>query len=263
MTVSTTLVDAFTSEPFRGNPAAVCLLPAARDSHWMQRVARETRAPATAFVHPEEDGFGLRWFTTDTELELCGHGTLASAHVLWECRAIERDSIARFRTSGGRLTAVRRGDWIELDFPSTPATPAETPPGLVEAIGVTPRFVGRSRFDYLVEVADEETVRVLAPDFGRLSAIATRGVIVTSRAASSGVDFVSRFFAPSVGLSEDSVTGSAHCCLAPFWSRRVHKTSLIAHQLSERGGVVRATVNGDRVHLAGQAVTVMRGELLA
>jgi PhzF family phenazine biosynthesis protein len=229
----------------------------------MQLVARETRAPATTFAHPDADGYALRWFTTATELEFCGHGTLASAHALWECRAIARDATARFRTSGGLLTAVKRGDWIELDFPSTPPAPSEAPPGLIEALGVVPVFVGRNRFDYLVEVTDQEVVRTLKPDIRCLSTVATRGVIVTSRADSSSVDFVSRFFAPSVGIDEDSVTGSAHCCLAPFWSRRLNKASLIAHQLSERGGVVKATVDGDRVRLAGQAVTVMRGELLA
>lgn len=263
MAVPMTLVDAFASEPFRGNPCVVCLLPAARDPEWMQLVARETRAPATAFVHRDGAVFGLRWFTTAAELELCGHGTLASAHVLWESGALAREVAARFETSGGPLTAVRRGDWIELDFPATPASPAAAPPALVEALGVAPTFVGRSRFDYLVEVAEEPIVRALAPDLPLLSTVATRGVIVTSRAAADGADFVSRFFAPRLGIDEDSVTGSAHCCLAPHWSRRLNKRSLIGRQLSARGGVVKVSLDGDRVALAGRAVTVARGELLA
>jgi PhzF family phenazine biosynthesis protein len=256
-------VDAFASEAFRGNAAVVCLLDAPCDESWMRRVAEETRAAATAFVQPAARGFALRWFTTAAELELCGHGTLATAHVLWETGRLGADEPARFETRGGSVAAVRNDGWIELDFPSMPSQPSDPPPGLIEALGASPRYVGCSRFDYLVQVESQDAVAALAPDFAALRRVATRGVIVTSRAAAGDVDFVSRFFAPSVGIDEDDVTGSAHCCLAPFWCERLRKTAMIARQLSARGGVVKVTVDGGRVRLGGQAVTVVRGELLA
>jgi len=199
-------------------------------------------------------------------MDLCGHATLASAHVLWESGELGAGAAARFHTRSGLLTAVRNGDWIELDFPATPDEPAEAPPGLVEALDVSPRYVGRSRFDDIVELEDAAAVRALRPDFMRLRAVSTRGVIATSRAispATPGVDFVSRFFAPASGIDEDPATGSSHCCLAPFWSRRLGKNNFLAHQVSERGGVLKVTLEGDRVQLGGQAVTVLRGELLA
>jgi PhzF family phenazine biosynthesis protein len=256
-------VDAFTSEPFLGNPAAVCLLDGERDSSWMQRVAREMNLSETAFLRRSDDGFALRWFTPAVEVDLCGHATLASAHALWEIGQLGASEPARFHTRSGLLTAVRRGDWIELDFPATPEEPVAAPPGLAEALGARPRYVGKSRFDYLVELDGEETVRSLRPDFQRLSAISARGIIVTGRSATPNRDFVSRFFAPASGVNEDPVTGSAHCCLAPFWSGRLKKDHFVAHQLSERGGVLKVRFAGDRVLLAGQAVTVLRGELFA
>ena len=256
-------VDAFTSKPFAGNPAAVCVLPEARDAAWMQHVAREMNLAETAFLRRRDDGFELRWFTPAIEVDLCGHATLASAHVLWETGRLPATDTARFHTRSGLLTAERRGDWIELDFPVTPEEPAEAPPGLVEGLGIAPKYIGKSRFDYLVELDSEEAVRNLKPDFGRLKGISARGIIATSRSASPDCDFVSRFFAPAAGIDEDPVTGSAHCCLAPFWSRRLGKDRFIAHQVSERGGVLRVELAGDRVRLGGQAVTVLRGELLA
>jgi PhzF family phenazine biosynthesis protein len=255
-------VDAFTAEPFAGNPAAVCVLPEARDAAWMQAVAREMNLSETAFLVRRDDGFDLRWFTPTTEVDLCGHATLASAHVLWQDGHLAAGDVARFHTKSGLLTARLDGDWIELDFPATPDEPAEAPAGLAEAIGARPTYVGRSRFDLIVEVEGEDTVRNLQPDFGRLRAMPVRGVIVTSRAATEGSDFVSRFFAPAAGVDEDPVTGSAHCCLAPFWARRLDKKTLAARQVSARGGNVRVTVAGDRVRLSGQAVTVLRGELV-
>ena len=263
MTVPIVKVDAFTSEAFAGNPAAVCLLTGPRDAEWMQNVAREMNLSETAFLHPRDDGYDLRWFTPTVEVDLCGHATLASAHVLWESGKLKATEAARFHTRSGLLTAARRGAWIEMDFPATPEEPAAPPPGLVEGLGVTPRYVGKSRFDYLVELDGEEAVRGLRPDFGRLKAVAARGVIATSRAADAGYDFVSRFFAPAAGIDEDPVTGSAHACLAPFWSRRLGKDSLLARQISTRGGVLKVRVEGERVVIAGQAVTVVRGELLA
>src|SRR3990172_2821393 len=187
-------VDAFTSELFKGNPAAVCILAEPRDEIWMRNVAREMNLSETAFLCKQEDGFHLRWFTPAVEVDLCGHATLASAHILWETGILERGEQARFNTKSGRLTAVRRGDWIEMDFPATPDVAAEPPAGLVEALAAEPLYVGRSRFDYLLEVESEAVVRGLKPDFGRLARVPVRGVIVTSRSADPAFDFVSRFF---------------------------------------------------------------------
>jgi predicted PhzF superfamily epimerase YddE/YHI9 len=183
--------------------------------------------------------------------------------VLWETGRLAADETARFHTRSGLLTAVKRGDWIELDFPATPDEPVEAPPGLAESLGVTPRYVGKSIFDYLVELDSEESVRALRPDFGVMKKIGARGVIATSRSADPGFDFVSRYFAPAFGIDEDPVTGSTHCCLAPFWSRRLGKTSFRARQISARGGELKVDLDGDRVRLGGQAVTVLRAELLA
>jgi len=255
-------VDAFTDTPFAGNPAAVCLLAAARDEPWMQAVAREMNLSETAFLHREGDGYRLRWFTPAVEVALCGHATIASAHVLWEDRHLPPDAVARFQTRSGLLTAARRDGWVELDLPATPATPAEPPPGLLEALGLGAVPVGRSRFDYLVEVDSEDTVRRLAPDFSALTRVDARGTMVTSRATMPGFDFVSRFFAPRAGVNEDPVTGSAHCTLGPYWSTRLGKRELVGYQASPRGGVVRVRPQGDRVILGGQAVTVLRAELV-
>jgi PhzF family phenazine biosynthesis protein len=256
-------VDAFTDVPFRGNPAAVCLLSDPADEAWMQDVAREMNLSETAFLVRQEDGFNLRWFTPAVEVSLCGHATLASAHILWETGLLGPVEQARFTTLSGLLTAERRGDEIELNFPATPPEPASAPPGLADALGAVPVYVGQSRFDYLVEVDSEATVRNLRPDFAGLKALGVRGVMITSTASTARADFVSRFFAPGAGIDEDPVTGSAHCCLGPFWSERLGKQDLVAYQASARGGWVRVRVEGERVVLGGRAVTVMRGELLA
>ena len=229
----------------------------------MQNVAREMNLSETAFLVRRADGsFDLRWFTPAIEVALCGHATLGSAHALWERGDLDATEAARFHTKSGLLTAERRGDWIELDFPATLAEPADPPDGLIDAIGAPARYVGKSRFDYLIEVDSEATVTALRPDFGRLRTLPVRGVIVTSLATSDGVDFVSRFFAPGSGIDEDPVTGSAHCCLTPFWSRRLGRTEMVARQLSARGGTLRVELVGDRVKLRGQAVTILRGELI-
>ena len=261
-------VDTFTSEPFGGNPAAVCLLPEAREAAWMQHVAKEMNLSETAFLvkrqgEGDEAGFDLRWFTPAVEVDLCGHATLASAHALWEIGVLPPNEIARFFTKSGVLTAEKQGDWIELNFPATADRQAEAPAGLADALGVEPRYIGKSRFDYLVEVDGEHLVRDLAPDMAQLRRLPVRGVVVTSRAETKGWDFVSRFFAPGAGVDEDPVTGSAHCCLTPYWSRVMGKTEFVARQLSSRGGTLRLTLDGDRVRMAGQAVLVLRGELLA
>ncbi len=254
-------VDAFAGRPFAGNPAAVCLLPEERPAQWMQDVAREMNLSETAFLLERADGYALRWFTPTVEVDLCGHATLASAHVLWEWEALRPDQEACFHTRGGVLTAIRCGDWIELDFPAKPERPAEAPPDLLDALGVEPIYVGYNQSDYLVELPSEHAVRTLRPNFGLLAVLGIRGVMVTSRAATEPYDVVSRFFAPGSGIDEDPVTGSAHCCLGPFWAERLGKPELRAYQASARGGVIRVRVNGERVKLGGQAVTVLRGEL--
>lgn len=255
-------VDAFTDKPFGGNPAAVCILPTPREEVWMAAVAREMNLSETAYLVPQDGGFNLRWFTPTVEVALCGHATLASAHVLWETGRLTPHEQARFHTKSGLLTADRRGDWIELDFPAVVESRADAPPGLAEALGVRPVYVGQNKFDYLVEVDSEETVRKLAPDFTALKKVGARGIAVSSRAATAPYDFVSRFFAPGSGIDEDPATGSSHCCLGPYWAKRLGKTEFLAYQASARGGVIRVSVRGDRVKLGGQAVTVLRGELL-
>jgi len=257
-------VDSFTAEAFRGNPAGVCFVEGERDDSWMRGVAAEMNLAETAFLRRRADGsYDLRWFTPVAEVDLCGHATLASAHVLWEDGDLPESETARFHTKSGLLKAARRGDWIELDFPATPPEKIAPPEGLLDALGVKARSVGRSRFDYLVELDSEEAVARLTPDLRRLAELPVRGTIVTAPSSSPRDDFVSRFFAPAVGVPEDPVTGSAHCCLAPFWSARLGKDTLLARQISSRGGVLRLRLAGDRVLLGGQAVTVIRGDLLA
>lgn len=254
-------VDAFTDRAFAGNPAAVVLLPEPADTAWMQAVADELQLPATAFVAPLADGFHLRWFTATSELALCGHGTLASAHVLLERGDALPDDVIRFTTPAGPLSARRIDGRIELDFPAEPSVAAVAPPDLLEALGMVSVRVERNRLDYLVELESEAAVRAARPDLTRLRKVQTRGVILTARASTTG-DFVSRFFAPSVGIDEDSVTGSAHCCLAPYWQRCLGRADMVGIQVSRRGGVVHVEVAGDRVRLSGQAVTVLRGDLI-
>lgn len=256
-------VDAFSGHPYGGNPAAVCLLKERADTGWMQAVGAEMNLSETAFLWPEGDTYRLRWFSPLREVDLCGHATLASAHVLWECGVVEGSVAVRFQTRSGELVASRADDWIELDFPATPAVMTEPPPGLLAALGVEPLFVGRSeQQDYLVEVESEAQVRGLDPDFRRLATVKARGTIVTARASSEEHHFVSRFFVPRYGIDEDPVTGSAHCALAPYWSPKLGSEDLVGYQASTRGGIVRARLADDRVILSGQAVTVLRGELL-
>lgn len=256
-------VDAFTDRPFAGNPAAVCVLREEKPEAWLRQVAREMNLSETAFLWPREDGYRLRWFTPAVEVDLCGHATVASAHVLWQDGHLAEGAQARFHTRSGLLTADRRGAWIELDFPAKQAEPAEPPPALLPSLGLErAAFVGRNAFDYLVEIESEEQLRSLAPDMTALRRIPVRGVMVTAR-ASAEFDFVSRFFAPAVGVDEDPVTGSAHTALGPYWAAKLGKCELAAFQASARGGVVRVRLEGDRVILGGQAVTVLTGDLLA
>ncbi len=255
-------VDAFTDQAFGGNPAAVCILAEPAEAGWMQKVAAEMNLSETAFLHRDGDGYGLRWFTPTVEVDLCGHATLASAHVLWQAGYLKPGQPARFFTRSGQLTAARNGDEIELDFPALSASPSTPPPGLLEGLSVQPRYVGKGRFDYLLELETADEVRRLQPDFRKLAATRTRGIIVTARSDGAPYDFVSRFFAPATGIDEDPVTGSAHCCLGPYWQRRLGKAKFLAFQASARGGILRVEVAGERVLLGGRAVTVLRGELL-
>jgi PhzF family phenazine biosynthesis protein len=262
-------VDAFTPRPFGGNPAAVCVLPepcedARFNDQWMSRVAMEMNLSETAFLVRNGDGYNLRWFTPSVEVDLCGHATLGAAHVLWSEGHLPAGEPARFYTRSGLLTCEQRGDWIEMNFPAKFEQPADPPPQLAEALGTELVYVGRNQFDYLVEVADESTLRSLAPKHHLLRELPVRGVIATARAAADNpeFDFVSRFFAPGSGIDEDPVTGSAHCALAPFWATRLNKTEMTGFQASRRGGVVKVRLEHDRVVLRGQAVIVLRGELL-
>jgi PhzF family phenazine biosynthesis protein len=259
-------VDAFASRPFEGNPAAVCLLDRERPEAWMQSVAAEMNLSETAFLLPRDDVFGLRWFTPEAEVPLCGHATLASAHALWESGVLSEDREALFDTRSGRLTARRVDGRVEIDLPAAPLAACALPEGAAQALGVSPVFAGRTPdrglgdVDYVVEVASEAEVRGLRPDFARLRALRA-GFAVTARADGPPYDFVSRYFASFVGIDEDPVTGAAHCALVPHWSGRLGKDRLTAYQASARGGVVRGLLEGDRVRLAGEAVTVARGEI--
>jgi predicted PhzF superfamily epimerase YddE/YHI9 len=262
-----TIVDAFTEEPFRGNPAAVCLMNRPRDEAWMRSVAREMNLAETAFLGTRADGWTLRWFTPEAEVDLCGHATLACAHVLFEEGRLSPEGEARFHTRSGVLTACRRFGWIEMDFPSTPAAAVEPPRELAASLGARPVFTGQTSFDYLVELEHEDRVRELRPNISALAGFGGRGVIVTAAAAKpargpEAYDFVSRFFAPAVGIAEDPVTGSAHCALGPYWAERLHKGDLLGYQCSARGGFVRVRPEGNRVILGGRAITVLRGELV-
>jgi PhzF family phenazine biosynthesis protein len=255
-------VDAFTDKPFAGNPAAVCVLPEAADEAWMQHLANEMNLSETAFLVRQGDGFNLRWFTPAVEVELCGHATLASAHILWEQGFLPPENPARFYTKSGLLSAARKDTWIELDFPAEPEKQTEIPQDLFKAFGTPAQYVGRNRFDFILEFESAETVRKMSPDFTLLSTLSARGFIATSRSDAGAYDFVSRFFAPAAGVNEDPVTGSAHCCLGPYWAKKLGKNELTGYQASGRGGVIKVRTGDDRVYIAGQAVTVMRGNLL-
>lgn len=254
-------VDAFTDKMFSGNPAAVCILPLPKDEAWMQNVAGEMNLSETAFMARQDDGFNLRWFTPKREVDLCGHATLASAHVLWETGILPPDKEVRFFTKSGLLTAVRKNDFIELNFPSEEDRETSAPKELIEGLKVMPKYVGKNRMDYIVEVESEEIVKALNPDYELLKRLDARGVMVTSISNTNGIDFVSRFFAPAYGIPEDPVTGSAHCCLGPYWKRRLNKNELTAFQASERGGFLKVRVEKDRVFISGKAVTVFCAEL--
>ena len=273
-------VDAFTEKPFAGNPAGVCLLEGQTDDRWMQNVAAEMNLSETAFLLKQKDGWSLRWFTPKVEVDLCGHATLATAHVLAETGLLKNGGEVGFHTHSGLLTARLTSGGIELNFPAKPEEPASAPLGLIEALTVDlPKvpdlygmdlrevhlsvlYIGKNQFDFLVELDSDDTVRQLDPDFSKLKGVEARGIIVTARSSNPEFDIVSRFFAPAVGINEDPVTGSAHCCLGPYWMKKLGKSRLRAFQASARGGILEIEAEKDRVLLRGKAVTVFEGKLL-
>lgn len=256
------IIDAFTDKPFGGNPAAVCLLEHPADETWMKLVAREMNLSETAFLHPIEGGFSLRWLTPAVEVKLCGHATLASAFTLWETGVLKPDEAARFHTLSGWLTCRREGEWIAMDFPAKNCEACAAPAGLAEALGCELIACGLNGMDYLVEVANETVLRGLKPNFSAISLLPVRGVIVTCRSESLEHDFLSRFFAPAAGVNEDPVTGSAHCALGPYWQVKLGKADFTAYQASERGGLLKLSVQADRVLLRGQAVMMSKVDLM-
>jgi len=256
-------IDAFTDSAFAGNPAAVCILSEKMEDDWMQNLAAEMNLSETAFIYREGKNFNLRWFTPSSEVDLCGHATLASAHTLWEAGEVSSEETIDFDTKSGILTAEKNEKWIELNFPAEIEEAADIPENMTKALGqIEIVYSGKNRMDYLLEVESEEIVKNIEPDFDLLKKIDTRGIIVTAISASDKYDFVSRFFAPNIGITEDPVTGSAHCCLGPYWSEKLNKNSLIGFQASERGGTVRVKVDGNRIYLSGKAVTIFSGEIL-
>lgn len=256
-------VDAFTNKPFSGNPAAVCVLEAPQSDEWMQNVAKEMNLSETAFLLKQQDDYSLRWFTPTTEVPLCGHATLASSHVLWLENHLSASKPARFQTKSGLLIATKQDDWIELDFPANPSEAIPTPLEINQALGVPVKSVGKNSLGYLVEVESEELVRNIEPNFTLLTQKFPEVIVTSIAASNSEFDFVSRFFCPGLGINEDPVTGAAHCCLAPYWRNKLNKDEFLAYQASNRGGVVKVKYPGaDRVYLRGQAVTVLRGEII-
>lgn len=255
-------VDAFTDKPYRGNPAAVCVLEAPMTDERLQQIANEMNLPETAFLLRQGDEYSLRWFTPEAEVDLCGHATLASAHVLWAERLFEGSEL-RFQTKSGLLMALRDGDWIEMNFPLEPPQPCEAPQALIEGLGgFRYRSTGKNRMDYIVEVENEEAVRTLLPNFQLLKTVQARGIIVTAKSDRPDIDFVSRCFYPAVGVDEDPVTGSAHCCLGPYWRDKLGKSELAAMQLSKRQGLLQLKVLKERILIRGQAVLTLKGKLV-
>ncbi len=265
MTTPLWQIDAFCSEPFSGNPAAVCMLDKPREDSWLQAVAAEMNLSETAFLqkrsNDDANTYDLRWFTPVAEVDLCGHATLASAHALWEQNDSDIQNTLRFYTKSGWLTATRQPQGITLDFPANPVQLITAPQELAKVLGAGIRSVSENTLDYLIELDSADTVRALKPDFQRLRSLRKRGFIVTAAGDSAEFDFVSRFFAPAIGIDEDPVTGAAHCALGPFWRERLGKNELMAYQASKRGGELKVRVEDERVLLTGQAVTIFKGVL--
>ncbi len=258
-------VDAFTSVPYTGNPAVVCPLDGPASPHWMQDVAAEMNVSETAFFHrngPDSDTFHLRWFTPITEVDLCGHATLASAHVLREDGIVPVGQTVRFQTASGLLTVEIGDDLLCMDFPAERAEAVDTPEALATGLGVQPIWVGRNRLDYVAELESAAIVGELTPDLRALADLPGRGVIVTARGEEPGIDYVCRVFGPKTGIPEDPATGSAQCALGPYWAEKLGKAELAAYQSSRRGGHMHVRPQGQRVIISGQSVTISSGELL-
>jgi PhzF family phenazine biosynthesis protein len=254
-------VDSFTDKMFSGNPAAVVILEQQAEAGWMQAVAREMNLSETAFVHPQQGGYHLQWFTPQVEVDLCGHATLAAAHSLWQIEQVKPAETIRFFTCSGWLAASQNNGMIEMDFPSAPLVPADITEEIITAVGVRPDFTGISGEKWVFEYADERIVRSLKPDFSALKRRKGRALAVTAPSADPNFDFVSRYFAPWIGIDEDPVTGSAHCILGPYWGQKLSKTHMTAYQASARGGTVHVRLSGDRTYVGGKAVTVFSGQL--
>jgi PhzF family phenazine biosynthesis protein len=254
-------VDAFADKPFGGNPAAVVFLMGPRTDNWMQAFAAEMNLSETAFFMRKGDAYQLRWFTPTTEVDLCGHATLATAHVIWETELLMPDEEIRFSTKSGLIRAKKEGDWIALDFPAESPAPTKSSTALAKALGAPIVWAGQNRMDWFLELENEAAVRNLAPNMEAVKALGNRGVIVTAAAddPESPYHFVSRFFGPAVGVDEDPVTGSAHCALAPYWCEKLDRTALVGYQASPRGGTVKVRLRGNRVELKGKAITIFQG----
>ena len=251
-------VDAFTNKLFKGNPAAICPLNEWISDKLMQSIAEENNLSETAFFVKSQDGYDLRWFTPASEIDLCGHATLAAAHIIFTALNY-KEKIVEFNTKSGRLTVEKKGDWYTLDFPTEEVTAFETPALLEDAIKTTVLCSFKGKWKYLIEIQDEETLLNLDPNFQLLGQVGSDGIIVTSKGDT--VDFVSRFFAPNIGINEDPVTGSAHTLLIPYWAKKLNKTNLEAIQLSKRTGYLKCEYLGDRVQMSGQAITFLKGQL--
>lgn len=258
-------IDAFTAEPFSGNPAAICLLRTPAPSDWMQSLALEMNLSETAFIEPREDGlFSLRWFTPACEVDLCGHATLAAAHAVWDWDLRRGDEPARFSTRSGELVCRRDGELIAMDLPACAPVEHGDVDEITQVLGQAPSWLGLDPQKKLIALLpNEDAVRQCAPDLRKLKALPYQGCVITAPSDDDRFDFASRFFCPAVGIDEDPVCGSAHCALGPFWAERLGKSDLMGHQVSARGGVLRVRPKGDRVELAGRAVTVLRAEVLA
>jgi predicted PhzF superfamily epimerase YddE/YHI9 len=254
-------IDAFTDHAFGGNPAAVCLPAQPCEAEWMHALARELNQSSTTFVEQRPDGFSIRWFTRREELVINGTGTLCAAHVLWETGRLPQEQEARLESRSGLLTARWDNGWIDIDFPAGSVTTVDPPAGLVEGLGATPTLVVRSNRNVIAVFESEADVRALQPDYPTLARVEARGIIATAADAGSQYDFISRYFGPAGGITEDPVNGSSHTELGPFWQARLGRDELLAQQASPRSGLLRLRPRGDRVSIAGKAVTVARGEL--
>jgi len=255
-------VDAFTDKPFSGNPAGVCILDDAIPESMMQNIAFEMNLAETAFVLKQDDGYSLRWFTPMAEVDLCGHATLASANIMWQTGVCPMTEQIRFHTRSGLLTAENYKGEIGLNFPAIQEKQIDYPKELIDAIGgAKPKYVGMTKWNYLIELEDENAIRSVVPKYELMLGLPGWGTIITAKASMPGYDFVSRFFAPEKGVPEDPVTGSAHCALGPYWQKRLGKDKFKAYQASPRGGTVGVSVVGDRVLLTGNAVTMLKGEI--